>query len=993
MMTSRTAVAWIAFLMGLALVNVGLAAADQIPETIQATFKNRVWPLVTQNCLACHGLQKQEGKLNLSDFSTVDAIVQNHGVWEVVLERMVAGEMPPQTAPNQLTESERREVVKWIRDLRDFEADRHAGDPGIVLARRLSNAEYDHTIRDLTGVDIRPTREFPVDPANQAGFDNSGESLTMSPALVKKYLAAARLVADHLVLLPDQLVFAPDVAVAETDRDKYCVQQIVQFYQRHDVDIADYLYASWQYQHRDLFGMPATTLRELATNRKQGAQSRRPPKSNEPSNASPNGATTPPSGKRLSPRYLELVWRALAEPAAMGPLADLQAEWKTLPADPSRAPDVRIECERLRDLIINWRKELDSPIEKLHVKGNSDGSQPLILWWNRQIAARRMSYQGDGQNKSLDAARHQFCQTFPNAFSVSSRGLYADPNLGSQVRLLTAGFHLMQGYFRDDGPLYELVLDDAQRTELDSLWQNLNFVTQVSIRQYKDFLFFERAEPPQFAGGPEFDFARPENKDVTSAARLKQMRAAYLEKAQANEASPAAIEAIEHYFDTMLADVRWIEETKLRSQPRHLESLALFAERAYRRPLSEDERNEQLAFYHHLRENDGLSHEDALRDCVASILMSPYFCFRVDLADADQDVQPLNDYELASRLSYFLWSSMPDEELLSHARQGDLHQHDILIAQVLRMLRDQRVRGLATEFAGNWLGFGRFEEHNSVDRERFPTFTNALRQAMYEEPIYLFMEIVQQNRSLFDFLDAKDTFVNSVLAQHYGISIDPPQIEQVGPKVGWTRVENAHDYGRGGLLSMSVFLTRNSPGLRTSPVKRGYWVVRNLLGEHIPAPPPEVPELPKDEADLGEMTLPQLLARHRDHQACAGCHRRFDSIGLAFEGFGPIGERRHRDLGGRPIEDKGLFPDDVKRQGLAGLREYLGTERREDFLDNFCRKLLAYALGRSLLLSDKSTIAQMREQLKTHDDRIVHAVEAIVVSPQFLQKRGRDQQR
>ena len=502
MMTSRTTVAFITFLVGSALVNDRLAAADPIPETIQATFTNRVWPVVTQHCLPCHGPQKQEGKLNLNEFSTVDAIIQNHGVWEAVLERMVAGEMPPSTAPNQLTETERREVVKWIRDLRDFEADRHAGDPGIVLARRLSNAEYDHTIRDLTGVDIRPTREFPVDPANQAGFDNSGESLTMSPALVKKYLAAARLVADHLVLLPDKLVFAPDVAVAETDRDKYCVQQIVQFYQRHEVDIADYLYASWQYQHRDLFGIPATTLRELATNFGQGAQSRPVPNSNEPSNASPNGAMTPPLGKRLSPGYLELVWQALTEPAALGPLADLQAEWKTLPADPSRAPDVRIECERLRDLIIKWRKELDSPIEKLHVKGNSDGSQPLILWWNRQIAARRMSYQGDGQNKSLDAARHRFCQTFPNAFSVSSRGLYADPNLGSQVRLLTAGFHLMQGYFRDDGPLYELVLDDAQRTELDSLWQNLNFVTQVPIRQYKDFLFFERAEPPSVCGGP-----------------------------------------------------------------------------------------------------------------------------------------------------------------------------------------------------------------------------------------------------------------------------------------------------------------------------------------------------------------------------------------------------------------------------------------------------------------------------------------------------------
>src|SRR5205085_11048640 len=164
-----------------------------------------------------------------------------------------------------------------------------------------------------------------------------------------------------------------------------------------------------------------------------------------------------------------------------------------------------------------------------------------------------------------------------------------------------------------------------------------------------------------------------------------------------------------------------------------------------------------------------------------------------------------------------------------------------------------------------------------------------------------------------------------------------------GPEV-WVQVDEAHRYGRGGLLPMAVFLTRNSPGLRTSPVKRGYWVARRMLGEHIPAPPPEVPELPKDEAKLGEQTLPQLLARHREHKACAGCHQRFDSIGLAFEGYGPIGERRTRDLGGRPVETKATFPDGSDRTGLDGLRHYLGTKRQDEFVDNLCRKLFAYAL-------------------------------------------------
>src|SRR5256885_3025819 len=181
------------------------------------------------------------------------------------------------------------------------------------------------------------------------------------------------------------------------------------------------------------------------------------------------------------------------------------------------------------------------------------------------------------------------------------------------------------------------------------------------------------------------------------------------------------------------------------------------------------------------------------------------------------------------------------------------------------MLRDPKVRGLATEFGGNWLDFRRFEEHNAVDRERFPSFTNELREAMFEEPLRFIDDIFRNNRPVLDLVYGKHTFVNAVLAKHYGIS----EVTFKGDE--WVRVDDARPYGRGGLLPMSVFLTKNAPGMRTSPVKRGYWVVRRLLGETIPPPPPTVPELPKDEANTGELTLPQLLARHREDKACAGC--------------------------------------------------------------------------------------------------------------------------
>ena len=226
--------------------NRGAIGPPSADDPLEERFTTRVRPFLERYCYGCHGPEKHKAALDLSRDSTVTAVASNVRRWEHVLERLQAEEMPPEGARGRPEADERAAVVAWIRDLRDRETRRNAGDPGTVLARRLSNAEFDYTIRDLTGVDIRPTREFPVDPANEAGFDNSGESLAMSPALLKKYLAAARLVADHVVLKPEGFVFAPHPVVTDTDRDKYCVQRIIDFYERHKVDLADYFLAAWQ---------------------------------------------------------------------------------------------------------------------------------------------------------------------------------------------------------------------------------------------------------------------------------------------------------------------------------------------------------------------------------------------------------------------------------------------------------------------------------------------------------------------------------------------------------------------------------------------------------------------------------------------------------------------------------------------------------------------------------------------------------------------------
>ena len=1005
----------------------GTAASNPTRSELEMRFARTVRPFLQSYCVSCHGKEKPQAQLDLTAYASVEAVTRDLPHWRLVMEKLAAKQMPPPNVGEQPSARQSAAIIAWVQDARQYESQRNAGDPGPVLARRLSNAEYDYTIHDLTGVDLRPTREFPVDPANQEGFDNSGESLTLSPALMKKYVQAAKDVADHVALTSTGLEFASHPVLAETDRDKFCILRIVDFYRQQPTDYADYFEAAWRYRYRAALGAPAATL------------------------------TTFAAGLRVSPRYLELVWNTLNAPEEkIGPVAGLQSRWNALPApDAGRADAVRSGCVAMRDWVLALRKKVAWKFDNLKVPpGFSTGGQCFVLWKDRQYASHRRLFNPDGlqidgvprsrviparpnrkppQAEKIitdpvdpdlfapkeETARapylksfERFCSVFPDAFYIAERGRMFVDDPGDKGRLLTAGLHNSMGYFRDDTPLMELLLDDNARQRLNHLWLDFDMVAFIPERMHLEFFVYERAESGTITD-PEFNFARPEDKDATSDEKIKRLATLYLAKAQKKGGEPPALAAITEHFQRVSMNIRAVEKARLAAESAHRKALLDFASRAYRRPLTGTEQNDLLAFYRSLRKKDGLSHEDAIRDCVISVLMSPNFLFRLDLEAAPGDirlagvggnitpppgmispkrafpangsgVEPLSDYDLASRLSYFLWSTMPDKELLSHAAAGDLRQPDVLAAQAERMLRSPRIRALALEFDGNWLDFRRFEEHNAVDRERFPTFTNDLREAMFEEPLRFLMDNIQNDRPVLDLLYGKHTFVNASLAKHYGMA-DVKTTEN-----DWVRVADADRYGRGGLLPMAVFLTKNSPGLRTSPVKRGYWVVRRLLGEYIPPPPATVPELPKDESKLGERTLRQALEQHRANPACAGCHARFDSYGLVFEGYGPIGERRSVDLGGKPVDARAPFPGGVEGAGLTDLRNFIRQQRQQDFLDTLNRKLLSYALGRSLQPSDDSLLLTMQQRSAAGGYRFRALVETIVTSRQFRNRRAGD---
>ncbi len=996
---------------------------NQPHADLERRFSGTVRPFLQTYCVSCHGKTKPQAQLDLTSYTSIDAVALDLARWELLAAKVQAKQMPPPFAGKKPADAQSAAVIAWVHSVRQYVGARTAGDPGPVLVHRLSNAEYDYTIRDLTGQDLRPTRDFPVDPANQEGFDNSGESLTFSSALMKKYTQAAKDIADHLVLTSTGLEFASHPVIVDTDRDKFCVLRIVDFYKRQPTDYADYFEAAWRFRYRAALGAPGGTLATVA------------------------------AASKVSPRYLELIWKTLTGSSeAVGPIVKLRTLWNALPAPQDRSPDTaRQGCVDMRDWAVSLRKKLAWKFPNLRVpRGFSDGGQVFVLYKDREYAShRRMLYpdslqlggvphtrviperqyggrtipartitdpvqedlfapQSDADRAPYLASFDHFCSVFPDAFYISERGRMFVDDPGDKGRLLSAGLHNSMGYFRDDTPLMELLLDDHDRSKLDHLWLDFDQVAFVPERTYREFFHYERAESGTITS-PEFNQFKAEDENITSDERIKKLADLYLAKAQRNMdqngGDAVALQAIQDHFKWVSADIRATEKGRLAAEPLHIAGLIDFARRAYRRPLTDAERADILAFYHSLRKGEGLGHEDAIRDSLIAILMSPKFLFRMDLdsvtggannsgvrtaaaiqqrrgaAPESGAVLPLTDYALASRLSYFLWSSMPDAELLAHAAAGDLHRPEVLAAQTHRMLHDSRIRALAVEFGGNWLDYRRFEQYNSVDRNRFPDFTDDLRTAMFEEPIHFLVDEFQNNRSVLDLLYAKHTFVNEVLAKHYGMTdIDPPANQ-------WVRVDNADRYGRGGLLPMSVFLTMNAPGLRTSPVKRGYWVVRRVLGEYIPPPPPTVPALPADESKMGNLTLRQALEEHRANPACAACHARFDSYGLVFEGYGPTGELRTRDLGGKLVDAKAPFPGGVECTGVQGLRDYIKQAREKDFLDTFGRKLLSYALERSLQPSDDSTLAEMRQRLASGGFRFETMVETIVTSRQFRYHR------
>ena len=400
-----------------------------------------------------------------------------------------------------------------------------------------------------------------------------------------------------------------------------------------------------------------------------------------------------------------------------------------------------------------------------------------------------------------------------------------------------------------------------------------------------------------------------------------------------------------------------------------------FAKRAFRRPVTQGELDKLVSIYELVR-SKGDPYERGIQVAVTAVLASPSFIFRTELdaKAAGAGTEALGEYAVASRLSYFLWSSMPDQELFDLAAAGRLSDARVLEQQVDRMLKSPRARALADDFAAQWLNL-RLLETLTPDEKVFDGWSEAIKADMVTETKTYFLDVANNDRSIVAFLDSDYTFVNERLARHYGLSgVRGEQFVRVQLTEG----------RRGGLVTQGSALTVTSNPNRTSPVKRGKWILDNLLGGTPPPPPPDVGVVPDDEAAMEEASLRERMERHRRDPSCAGCHSQMDPLGFALENFDGVGRWRERD-GKWPIDDSGSLPDGTKFRGASGLRELL-LKRKDDFAEVFSSRMLTYALGRGLEAADDPTVEKIAERTIKNGYRFSEVIKGVVVSDAFRKR-------
>ncbi len=784
-------------------------------------------------------------------------------------------------------------------------------DPGHVTARRLNRTEYNNTVRDLLYVDTQPAKEFPPDDTGY-GFDNIGDVLSLSPMLMEKYLRAARQVADDAMDIS-----IPEHADIEIGATKLWNQK---------GETKEWEGVRWFHSEAEAAGKftaPASgtyavTLHVAATE----------------SGDEPAKIALRINGKDVSTYDVRTRWK------------DDRGPWQKI------TQSVQLNAG-------------DSKISVAFLNDHADPMNPDPNKRDRNVALDKIEIQGP---YGLLAPRG----------SKFLRWLIGDKPVGLPT-LQLSGEHFEKG--EGDASI------DTGTIELASSGYVKHAIELAEPGKYK---FTLKAGAQQAGDEPAKTELRIAGKTIGAfsvTAKNQSVQEFHVEADLPAGKHELQVWFLNDFYDPATKQDRnfWLHQVKLEGPlgkgsgvqvtdlPMLVEKMGM---RLFRRPMRDVEKTKWQAFAT-LAMKEGESPLGALSYTLEGMLVSPSFLFRSTqstLGSAD-GITEIDDYSLANRLSYFLWSAPPDDRLLQLAAKFELRQN--LATEVKRMIGDYRAWSLTENFAGQWLQL-RDMDIVEPDTRRFPEFKGSIANAMKRESQSFFDHILRENRSIIDFLNADYTFVNDKLAKYYGL----PQVK--GDKFQKVSLQGTP---RGGILTQGSILTLTSMPTRTSPVKRGKYLLENILGTPPPPAPGGVPPLDDKQVRMSNLTLREQFAEHRSNASCAGCHAFLDPMGFAFENYDAIGRWRDQEKN-HPIDATGTLVRGQQFKDLAELRTLLARDMADDFTRNLAENLLTYALGRGLDYSDKPAVQEIARRTKAAGYKFQDMILAVCESVPFQKMRA-----
>ena len=1006
-----------------------------LQPSLRAGFEEdyaKIKPILQKHCNDCHAGKKRKGGLNFDDYRSEKDVLVHLQKWFSVIDQVETGVMPPEDQEPRPTKDEVDQLISWVRGTIDnFDYD-SVKDPGKPTLRRLNKAEYNNTIRDLTGVDLKPARYFSGDGVGGEGFDNNAEGMTMPPMMVEKYFEAARDISRHAVVsYTDGIAFSPDLSPTYAPRayqvraERKLTNFYNDFYDRLPkynprTQFEPYLMpamklalANPEVSHKEIYDramekelMPGVFYRWVIAfvnadkdikssrwNTHYGhwvldpwleLMSRRESVTDEELQAFHDDFKAKVKLAVDHTRYTNVpgldVKTTIKEGAetlylSVGDMDDGNEFDRIVLHDPKvtlkdksvvylgdlELVDKQGEGAIHRDKFPDDKEFVSTASGKDKVKRGFYIEAPALLTFKLPEGAKsfhaKMGFEktaGDKGSVQTYASTEEI--PFPKGKHTHSHFYRGPGHFGvEEAKKWWGVYSSLVGYGKGAGAkeMIDVSLSDEDRARLSSIKQEIEFAKRQPIKDF--FAFVEKKKFGKLLNKKEGEL--PALTDMQEGLRAAPEKLSEGDREQWNDLRKAA-EAFQSEMNIRIKD-----------------ALMAFAGRAFRRPVSkEDARIIEGVYDMSMAATDDFQKASQLT--IQGMLTHPQFLFRLEDEAPGSSASKVDDYALASRLSYFLWSSKPDATLLQLAKEGRLQDDKVVEKQVRRMLKDPKSISLAEEFASQWLEFRKILAEKTPDAKLFPSYTKELKEAMYQEAVLAFDDIVKQDKSVLEVIDSKTTFLNETLAKHYGIK----GVE--GEKM--RRVDLTTNQ-RGGFPTMASVLVATSWPERTSPVVRGKWLMDVLVGGKVP-PPPEGIEVDLKKLNDKSLTKKQRLAVHSTDPNCAVCHDRIDPLGFTLENFDAIGRFRTKE-GELDVDAIGDLKGGPRVEGAAGLKNYLKSEKRDAFLHHMSQKLLGFALGRSLEYYDESVIREAVADLQANDHRFSTLAVAIAKSYPFRYRR------